>query len=270
MKRLSWFVLLPIFAVSCLDQPDCYQLNNNVAVVAFKIIGGGTDVYDLIGVYVPDADSVFLQDSVGNAAVGLPLNPYAREITYTFAGAYGGVGSDEVRQLNLTYKSLIQFVSEDCGERYVFSDMAVASTDFDSVRILNAVPTRPPSTNLEIYRCPRTNVLYIDFIGDVAVTTVTLFPDVVLQVNTTISNIWLPLNPEAEQTSYLFTYSDGSTNTLTVTYNTIASVLSSKCGEQIFINNIGFDDEQTDFSTVTVKEDSIYDLPNRVNIEITR
>lgn len=269
MKRLSWFVCLSIIALSCLDQPDCYQLNNNVALVAFKIIGGGTDVYALQGVYTTGTDSVFLEDSVGSAAVGLPLNPYEGEISYTFVGAYGNVGLYETQKLNLTYKALVQFVSEDCGERHVFSHIDVASSDFDSVRILNPTPANPPTSNLELYRCPHTNVLYLDFVTDQNIKTITIAPGEPAAVDKTLGSVLLPLNPLAEETSYTFNYADGTSNTLTVVYRTTPKVLSSKCGEQVFIDKVSYNEEGTDFATVTVKEDSIHDLP-KINLELTR
>ena len=68
-----------------------------------------------------------------------------------------------IMKFNWDTNAQVQFVSEDCGERYIFSDLKILEYDFDSVRIVNPTPTAPASTNIEIYRCPRTNLMGIDF-----------------------------------------------------------------------------------------------------------
>lgn len=272
MKRLSWFVFLSIITISCLDQPDCYQLNNNEVVFAFKIIGGGTDAYDIKSIYTAGDDGTILigENAQGSSAFLLPLNPYADDITYGFDGIFGPYGEPGIKQLSLSYRSQVQFVSEDCGERYYFSEIRPVSTDFDSVRILNAVPTQPPTSNIEIYRCPRTDIINIDFVADEAIETITVLPDGVLTVNATIGSVLLPIDLNAEETNYLFKYQDGSERKLSVSHETVTRTLVRRCGQQVFVNTLGYVPDKTDFSTVTVKNDSIYDLPNVVNIELTR
>src|SRR5687767_12082395 len=99
MKRLSWFVFFSIIAISCLDQPDCYQLNNNEMIVAFKIIGGGNDSYTSEGITATGTSDIFLKGETGSSVI-LPLNPDSREIIYTIPGSFGG-GQREVKYVNL-------------------------------------------------------------------------------------------------------------------------------------------------------------------------
>jgi len=270
MKRFSWFVFFSITAISCLDQPDCYQLNNNVAVFGFKIIGGGNDVYVLNGVHTPGTDSVLLENLTGSNNVSLPLNPYANEINYAFEGYFEPYGALETKNLNLSYEALVQFVSEDCGERHVFSGMSVISTDFDSIRILNSVPTNPPSSNFDIYRCPRTDIIYVDFVEDLAITTIKFLPDITFDVNGKIGSVLLPVNLTAKESTYVFNFSDGTADTLSVAYRITPRIISPRCGQQIFVDSIGYNAALTDFSKVDIKDDSVYDLPTKVNLEITR
>jgi hypothetical protein len=268
MKRLSWFVFFSTIAISCLDQPDCYQLNNNEMIVAFKIIGGGNDTYTSEGITATGTGDVFLKDTTGNTAI-LPLNPYASEIKYTIPGSFGG-GPSVVKYVNLTYKSLIQFVSDDCGERFVFSNIAVDTTDFDDYRVVNTVPTNPESLNLELYRCPRTNILYVDLINDLPIKEI-VAPDTVLPYNATLSDVYLPLNLKDTTTTFVFHYLDGAaTDSLTVYYKKTPKTLSEKCGQQVFIGTIRKDSTLTNFTTVNVPTDSIYDLPTKINLELTR
>ena len=63
MKKVAWFVFFAIIAVSCLDEPDCFQLNNNVVIVAFGIVGGGADAIALNGITAPGVDGVFYADT---------------------------------------------------------------------------------------------------------------------------------------------------------------------------------------------------------------
>jgi hypothetical protein len=279
MKRLSWFVFFSITAISCLDQPDCFQLNNNVAVVGFKIIGGGTDVVSLTQVTSPGASDVIAKKG-DVSSVNLSLNPYANEISYAFEGTFKPNGEHVVNQLNFSYLALVQFVSEDCGERHVFNDMKVISSNFDSVRILNTVPTNPPTSNFDIYRCPVTNIIKLDFVNAVPLQNITILSEpsappmdgTVFTVNGTLSSALLPLALDTvkARTTYVFTYDSGETDTLTVTYKTTHRIISPRCGRQIFIDSIRYVSPPTGFKTVTVKEDSIHDLATLANLELTR
>lgn len=271
MKRLSWFVFFSIIAVSCLDQPDCYQLNNNVAGFGFKIFGGSTDYWDVTEVVSVGAEEVKWADTLG--VIGVYLDPYANEISFAMTGLFGNSPVPETKNISLSYKSLVQFVSEDCGERHVFSDLKVLSTDFDSVKLMNDVPSNTGIVNFDIYRCPDTDLLYVDLINDQPVKTIARLPEPAQNVNNTITSVLLPLHLDADATSFVFTYSDGAvdaTDTLTVTYRRTQRTIVNKCGTQFFVDNLAFDDAKTGFSKVTVATDSIYDLPNKVNIEITR
>jgi hypothetical protein len=272
MKRLSWFVFFSIFTFSCLDQPDCYQLNNNVIGLGFKIIGGSTDYFKLSNVYT-EGFGEGVWDTVGTANTGIYLNPYEEDMNFAIEGYFGPVGQlgiPETKRISLSYKSLVQFVSEDCGERHVFSDLKVISTDFDEIRILNAVPTNPATVNLEIARCPETDILYIDLINDPAVKSIEITPDIVINIaQESTSFAFLPLNLQDTTTTYTFTYADAPPSTFTVNYKTRSKKLSDTCGEQIFVGQLKYDSLRSNFSKVTALADSIHDLP-RINFELTR
>lgn len=262
MKRLSWFVAFCLIAFSCLDEPDCFQLNNNVILLNFKILGGGNDRYPVASVETPDVDTVFLEDAVLTSGVPIPLNPYSTTTRYTF------FGNDVPHDLVLSYTSQVQFVSADCGERYVFSGLQAAGT-FDSIRLVNSTPTSPASSNIDVYRCPRTNVMGVSFTEDVIVSTVSIEGfDVLYEVNDTISSLVLPLNPESRETVFQFLLADGSERQLAVLYSTAPKPLFKVCGVQTIINDLAVNSEKTNFGVVTIEEDSIHDLPV-TNFEIT-
>ncbi len=266
MNRVTWFVFFAIIAVSCLDEPDCFQLNNNIVILNFKIIGGGNDAYPLDSIKSPLLDSTFYEDSV-ITTFELPLNPLERETDFIFAGA-GGV----VKELHLTYNRQVQFVSQDCGERYIFSDLKVPSHDFDSIRVINTTPTRPASTNFDIYRCPRTTLMGIKFDEAVTVDSITTDYGPIYTSGepggNTLESIALPLDTRRTTTSFTFKFTNDSTRVLKVNYNIIPQTLATQCGEQTFISNLYFDTEINKFTAVNIAEDSIHDLPV-TNLEIT-
>ena len=59
MKKTGLFTFILIVAVSCLNEPDCYQLNNDTVVIYFRIIGGGSDAFQLTSIHVTGDLTVF-------------------------------------------------------------------------------------------------------------------------------------------------------------------------------------------------------------------
>lgn len=148
MARTSaWLLVFSLMTVSCLDEPDCYQLNNYLVAISFKKLeDSSTDnaSFTAIGTVTPPL--LFSGDTTLSKLV-LPLNYFTDETTFFFETA------DTVRFLHLGYLSQAQFVSEDCGEKFVLSALRVLEHSFDSVRLVTDVPTSAgTSTNLEIFQ----------------------------------------------------------------------------------------------------------------------
>lgn len=266
VARLLFFALL---AVSCLDEPDCYNLNNNTVGISFrKMADNKADTVAIIDVAINGTDSVFYPMRLATG-VELPLNFYTTEsdIAFQFVTGEGAVAN----RLRLGYSSQIQFVSEDCGERFLISNLNVLESDFDSVRVVNASPGNTPSTNIIVYRCPVTDLMRVGFrqlnmdedsLGvpiDVFVDGIvpdfapaTLYPD------DTASTFILPLNPSATITRYAFDFTAGS-GSLEVAYRAIESTRYSLCGPQIFFSDLSI--ASSDFDAARVVKDSIQDPP---------
>src|SRR5688572_15729874 len=157
MKKASWFIFFLILAVSCLDEPDCYQLNNNIVGITFRVMGSSTvDTVAIWGVDIQGSDSIFM-DTVLATGIPLPLN-YTRDetdIAFRFVGA--------TYFMKLGYQSRTQFVSEDCGSRYELSDLALLEHDFDSARVINKAPGKNAASNIEVFRCPVPNIVTMSF-----------------------------------------------------------------------------------------------------------
>ena len=83
--------------VSCLDEPDCYQLHNDLIGVTFRVIGTG------------QADSVLLKDATDRwvtvTSFSDSLNYFERERAYTFKGV------DTVNYLSFAYDVRNQFIA---------------------------------------------------------------------------------------------------------------------------------------------------------------
>lgn len=265
MKKTGLFAFTLIVAVSCLNEPDCYQLNNDTVVIYFKIIGGGNDAYQLTSIQSPDTDIIFYSDTT-LSMIQLPLNPKTEETFYTLHGVEG----DDT--LNFGYKRQVQFVSEECGERYYFQNLDVLQHDFDSVRIVNAIPTPTPlptgAKNVEIYRCAITNLMRINFKDPTTVQGITTdFMTIVVPPGTVLHDFVLPLNREDSTTTYQFDLGN-ELRTLKVRYSRTGRTFANQCGQQTFFSDLHVNGAVTDMTSVIISNDSIQDLPIK-NLEIT-
>ena len=145
VRKSAWLVILVLMAAACLEEPDCYQLNNEVAGIGFKKLENSTAdtvTFTLLTVEPP----LIFQDTT-LSRLFLRLNYFEDETTFVF------VQENAVDTLQLTYLSQAQFVSEDCGEKFVLSNLRIGYHSFDSVRLVVDTPTQNGSVvNLEIFQ----------------------------------------------------------------------------------------------------------------------
>ena len=266
MKKTGLFTFVLIIAVSCLNEPDCYQLNNDTVVIYFRIIGGANDAIQLKSVQSPGSDIIFYGDTTVSS-IPLPLNPKAEETFYTILGTDGG------NSLQFGYKRQVQFVSEECGERYYFQDLKVLQHDFDSIRIVNTIPAPTPlptgANNIEIYRCAITNLMGISFKDTTLVEGITSdFGGVILpSPGQRLKDFVLPLNINDTTTTYQFDLG-GEVKTLRVRYSRTKKEFAEKCGEQMLLSDLHVNGTVTDLTSVTIFKDSIQDIPIK-NLDVT-
>lgn len=269
IKKVAWFLFFALLAVSCLDEPDCYNLNNNVIGISFrKLADNKADTVAMVGVTIDGTDSVFYPFRLVTG-VELPLNFYASESEISFQRLNRDAAITD--RLLLAYRSQIQFVSEDCGERFLISNLEVLESDFDSIQVVNASPGNTTSTNLVVYRCPQTDLMRVGFrqlnmdedsIGtlmDVFVDGIlTDFSPDVLYPDDTASAFLLPLNPAATSARYDFDFTSGSGH-VTMGYRTVETTRYNLCGTQLFFADLAVVD--SDFDKAIVVKDSIQDPP---------
>jgi hypothetical protein len=158
MKKSSWFIFFLILAVSCLDDPDCFRLNNNVVGFAFKVIGSSRpDTVRLAKVNVSGTQN-FVPDTI-TSSVYVPINftTTSSQITFSFDDGTS-------KFLDLDYLLKTQFISEDCGSRYELSNLSVRDSDIDSIRVISSAPGKSTGAiNIEIMRCPNPRYVGVAF-----------------------------------------------------------------------------------------------------------
>ena len=147
VKKSAWFLSFLLMTAGCLDEPDCYLLNNNIIGVSFKKLENSTaDTVAITAMGTVEPPLLFSGDTT-LTKVYLPLNYFQDETAYFFES------EDGVRTITLEYVSQAQFVSENCGEKFVLSTLRVREHSFDSVRLVVDTPTREGSAiNIEIFQ----------------------------------------------------------------------------------------------------------------------
>lgn len=254
-------VLLPV--ASCLDEPDCFQLNNNFVGISFKkIFDGKADTVAIVGITTPATDSIFYPFRLATN-IQLELNPFEESTDFTLETLL-----NEEFLLDLGYKTSFKFISEDCGTQTILSGFAVNNHTFDSIKVVSGNLTNPPQINLEVYRCPRTNLLKLSFrklvdgveVADsVQLVNVTAdYPVEFYFPTTKVPAINLPLNPNASSTQFAFEFIDGSLRTLLVTYAKEISTKYPRCAPTLIYDLVN---STSTFSEVISKRDSIQDPP---------
>lgn len=273
IKKVAWFSFFTLLAVSCLDDPDCYNLSLNVIGISFrKIAGDKADTVALIGVSMEGTDSVFSPNTLVNGIL-VPLNYLQNQSTIVFSRP--AIDGSFTNTLVLGYNAKAQFVSEDCGERYVVSDLAVVSSDFDSTRLVSKTPTKNPSTNIIIYRCPIPNFVRFSFKQWNTDEEDTLGSALTAQLNgitddftsyvffggQKVSTVRLPLNTNLNSTAFNFDFVDYGATSITLNYSSVAQTLYTTCGEQKFFSDLSIADYDSEFDKVQLVKDSIQDPP---------
>ncbi|HYG02751.1 MAG TPA: DUF6452 family protein [Chryseosolibacter sp.] len=146
LSRLVLGLFSSLLAISCLEEPECVRINNNVAGITFRNLIDGSNQAVLW-----DEISMVGTDSIvsGRASVTsfvLSLDYFNNQTTVKFRN------QELIDSLVLAYRVQAQFISEECGERYFLSDLKLITHTFDSVRIVSAVPGKDTKAkNIEIY-----------------------------------------------------------------------------------------------------------------------
>jgi hypothetical protein len=263
IKKTAWFLFFVLVGASCLDEPECFSLNNNLVGISFrKVSDSASDTVFLHSISAAETDSIFQLETI-LTGVDLPLNFFEDKTTYYFDGLNGR------DSIVLGYSSRAQFVSEDCGERFVLDGLRVLSHSFDSVRIFNSTPkpNLTTGTNVQIFSCPDLTQVTLRFDTAVSIESVTTDYPVKLAFNLdtpTILNI--PLNPAGSSSNIQLLFADGTSDTITITHAQTVQKYFDVCGEQVVL--FDFNVTSSTFANAVVNTDSTQ-IPPHTRIEIT-
>jgi hypothetical protein len=301
VKKTTWFLFLLFFVISCLDDPECFELRNDVIGVAFRVMGSGS------------LDSVFLRDAYVNGlefpiAEGgqvltnlyLPLNYFETQTDFRF------VHEKVENTLKAGYQNQVQYVSDDCGPRYTLSNLAALENSYDSVRIVNSTPSAEnkssPSSqgrHIEIFRCPVTDTMKVSFnqlsytISETGVidinsepvgadlTSIVVDGSAVLYPDSRKTTVKLPVDLNSLTTAYTVNFSSDfgynePSRAFEVTYEKTTEERYRMCGVQTFVTDLLIKEEESTMDSISIARDSNDEFLNTVtdpyttNIKIYR
>jgi hypothetical protein len=147
MRTIIWISFLLCVSISCLEEPDCVNIRNDVVGVTFKNFTDGKASDQQIDTVKAVGASLLLDLNTKTNKILLPLD-YTRDTTF-----YTLRIQDTTYHLVLTYTSQPEFISEACGERFVLGSLKIAEHSFDSVRIVSPKPgIDKNANNIEIFK----------------------------------------------------------------------------------------------------------------------
>jgi hypothetical protein len=150
IKRLLWMGLIVAIALSCLEEPDCVNLKNGYIGLSFRRLFAINDTT------LSSKDTTLVLSAINannvpfnagaNAVKGIriPLDYTADSTLISFET--GG----KKYQAVFRYQIQPQFISGDCGSRFVFGDLNVPKelSSFDSVNVINRTPVDTLATSV--------------------------------------------------------------------------------------------------------------------------
>jgi hypothetical protein len=264
IKRTLWFFAFASMAVSCLDQPDCFSLNNNVVGISFKRLS--TNKADTINweIIRPEESGIeYVPSATSKTFVNVRIDPFSTSTSFTILTA-----DEKEYDLRLNYTSRPQFVSEDCGQKFVISDLQAFSETFDSVRVVAPTPKSQEiaGTNIEVFRCPNTSRIKVRFSSAISIASIDMNYATLEIAPDAVSDVLLPLNTNESQSIITFNFSEGPSKKIVLNYDRETQRFFHACGDQVVISDISV--ESHTFADVKVLRTAIQD-PNQVNLEIT-
>lgn len=138
--------------VGCAPDEICFSENTSLVEVNFvEELYAGTDSAEVVNdtlifysVKALGTDSIFVeQDTL--TFLSLPVNT-ADTITWYLFDSERGMDSLELR-----YRRMQRFISEDCGPEQIFDELKPGTSSFDSVVVTNTLLNAQISNNVEVF-----------------------------------------------------------------------------------------------------------------------
>jgi hypothetical protein len=243
MKKATWFIFLLIIIMSCLNDPDCFRLNQNIVGISFRVMGSSkSDTLRMYEIAATNTDDLFYENTEATG-IGLPLDYTTTQTQFVILSTRG------YDTISFSYEVDAQFVSEECGSKFAVKNLAVIpGYSFDSMRVINPHAGTTAGGNIEIFRCPRTDTMAIAFrqltlsrgtsssqslfVGTNGITPE--FTGETLYENQSVSVIYLPVNLNDTLMVVNFDQVENGARQLILSYKLIDTVRYRPCGRQIF------------------------------------
>ncbi len=267
LSKILLLILVSIFLGSCFDNPNCLGLRNNLVGFSFKkLFDGQADSLGIFGISIEGSDSIFFQSSL-ITSMALPLRSASSQQSVELSTTRG------VHNVLMSYESIAEFESVDCGPRFVFSNLNILNHSFDSVRVINSTPTTPVGVNIEVYRCPIPNLVKVGFrqllandnadgdeLAELIKGASLDYLPLVFYPNSELPSLVFPLNPNSTTTQITFDNAENGLASISLSYDFQAQSFFAVCGEQNFIKNLQVS-SSFGYDIARVVQDSIHDPP---------
>ena len=136
--------MLFFLLTGCLNEPDCIITSTNLVKISFKKDSKTAREITFTKINVTGlANDFYVQQKA--TSVQLPVQPEDTKSTFTF------YFEGRTETMLLTYSKQAEVISASCGAFTNYSDLFVAQTTFDSLKITNKQLLINATSNLEVF-----------------------------------------------------------------------------------------------------------------------
>ena len=136
--------MLFFLLTGCLNEPDCIITSTNLVKISFKKDSKTAREITFTKINVTGlANDLYVQQKA--TSVQLPVQPEDTKSTFTF------YFEGRTETMLLTYSKQAEVISASCGAFTNYSDLFVAQTTFDSLKITNKQLLINATSNLEVF-----------------------------------------------------------------------------------------------------------------------
>ena len=200
------------------------------------------------------------------SSVVVPLNPTTATTNILVDSKDSGLSS-----LNVSYQFETASIFDVCGNQNFIKNIEVGgATNYDFVRVQKDSITDPPTTNLTLLKCPKTNLIELQLAGaptaGVQINKVTAgFTSEVFYEDSLTTKLVLPLDETQAQTDYTIEFED-VTKQISFGYDRTVQTFHEQCVQTLFSTVRVL---SSDFTTPPVTKIDSIQFPTVVNFEIT-
>ncbi len=205
--------------------------------------------------------------NVEASTVVLPLNLNTSTTEFTIDTQNHGAA-----RLLLNYVVAPKTLFTVCGEQPFIHQLAVTSSDFDLISMVEDSLFDPPTTNILLLRCPDTNLVEMQLKSSpeseateflIKQVTTGFSSDIFFQDQTT-SSLILPLDASQNQTDYTIEFENGSRQ-LRLGYQRTPQTFHGQCAQTLFSS---LEVISSGFATEPVIVSDSIQFPTVINLEI--